>query len=91
MTAVIGHVLPDHAMARGYGLFALITGAVVVAAYPIGGWMYGIGAGTPFWSSAVLMAGAVLITVVVRAYFHANYLKPPQIDVVQDDVKPLAA
>jgi len=91
MTAVIGEVLPDHAMARGYGLFALITGAVVVAAYPIGGWMYGIGAGTPFWSSAVLMAGAVLITVVVRAYFHANYLKPPQIDAVQDDVKPLAA
>ena len=56
-----------------------------------GGWMYGIGARTPFWSSAVLMAVAVLITIVVRAYFHANYLKPPQIDAVQDDVKPLAA
>ena len=42
-------------------------------------------------SSAVLMAVAVLITIVVRAYFHANYLKPPQIDAVQDDVKPLAA
>ena len=91
MTAVIGEVLPDHAMARGYGLFALITGAVVVAAYPIGGWMYGLKAGIPFWSSAVLMAVAVLITAVVRAYFHANYRKPPQIDVVQDDVTPLAA
>ena len=39
----------------------------------------------------VLVSLAVLITVVVRAYFHANYLKPPQIDVVQDDVTPLAA
>ena len=91
MTAVIGEVLPDHAMARGYGLFALVTGAVVVVAYPIGGWMYGLAAGTPFWSSAVLMAVAMLITIVVRAYFHANYLKPPQIDASQDDVVPKAA
>src|SRR5256885_10643793 len=51
MTAVIGEVLPDHAMARGYGLFALITGAVVVAAYPIGGWMYGLKAGAPLLAS----------------------------------------
>jgi len=91
MTAVIGEVLPDHAMARGYGLFALVTGAVVVVAYPIGGWMYGLQAGMPFWSSAVLMAIAMLITIAVRAYFHANYLKPPQIDSSQDDVVPKAA
>ena len=91
MTAVIGEVLPDHAMARGYGLFALVTGAVVVVAYPIGGWMYGFQAGMPFWSSAVLMAIAMLITIAVRAYFHANYLKPPQIDTSQDDVVPKAA
>ena len=91
MTAVIGEVLPDHAMARGYGLFALVTGAVVVVAYPIGGWMYGFQAGMPFWSSAVLMAIAMLITIAVRAYFHANYLKPPQIDTSQDDVVQKAA
>jgi len=91
MTAVIGEVLPDHAMARGYGLFALVTGAVVVVAYPIGGWMYGLQAGMPFWSSAVLMAIAMLITIAVRAYFHANYLKPPQIDTSQDDVVQKAA
>ena len=91
MTAVIGEVLPDHAMARGYGLFALVTGAVVVVAYPIGGWMYGLQAGMPFWSSAVLMAIAMLITIGVRTYFHANYLKPPQIDASQDDVVPKAA
>ena len=91
MTAVIGEVLPDHAMARGYGLFALVTGAVVVVAYPIGGLMYGLQAGMPFWSSAVLMAIAMLITIAVRAYFHANYLKPPQIDTSQDDVVQKAA
>ena len=91
MTAVIGEVLPDHAMARGYGLFALVTGAVVVVAYPIGGWMYGLQARMPFWSSAVLMAIAMLIAIAVRAYFHANYLKPPQIDASQDDVVPKAA
>ena len=91
MTAVVGEVLPDHAMARGYGLFALVTGAVVVVAYPIGGLMYGLQAGMPFWSSAVLMAIAMLITIAVRAYFHANYLKPPQIDTSQDDVVQKAA
>src|SRR2546428_3925940 len=69
MTAVIGEVLPDHAMARGYGLFALLTGAVVVVAYPIGGWVYGIGARAPFLSSAVLVGVPVLITDLGRAYF----------------------
>src|SRR6202165_4073371 len=78
MTAVIGEVLPDHAMPKGYGLFALVTGAVVVAAYPIGGWMYGHQLGMPFWSSAVLMAIAMLITVGGRAFFPAHYLKSPQ-------------
>jgi MFS family permease len=91
MTAVIGEVLPDHAMAKGYGLFALVTGAVVVVAYPIGGWMYGWQPGMPFWSSAVLMAIAMLVTVAVRAYFHANYLKPAQVEVVVDDGLPRAA
>src|SRR5256885_16172511 len=37
MTAVIGGVLPDHAMARGYGLFALLTGAGGVGGHPSGG------------------------------------------------------
>jgi len=91
MTAVIGEVLPDHAMARGYGLFALVTGAVVIAAYPIGGWMYGQHPGMPFWTSAILMAFAMLVTLGVRAYFHANYLKPPQVEVRPDDALPRAA
>lgn len=91
MTAVIGEVLPDHAMARGYGLFALVTGAVVVVAYPIAGWMYGRSPRMPFWSSAVLMGIAMLATIAVRAYFHANYLKPTQVEVAADDALPRAA
>jgi MFS family permease len=91
MTAVIGEVLPDHVMARGYGLFALVTGAVVVVAYPIAGWMYGRSPGLPFWSSAVLMGMAMLATIAVRAYFHANYLKPTQVEVAADDALPRAA
>src|SRR3989475_12920871 len=88
MTAVIGEVLPDHAMARGYGLFALLTGAVVVVAYPIGGWMYGVGARTAFWSSAGLMAVAGLVPIVGPPYFPLHYLQPPQDPRVSDDVKP---
>ena len=91
MTAVIGEVLPDHAMAKGYGLFALVTSVVVVVAYPIGGWMYGRQMSLPFWSSAVLMAIAMLVTLWVRAYFHANYLKPPRVQVMPDDALPRAA
>jgi MFS family permease len=91
MTAVIGEVLPDYAMAKGYGLFALVTSVVVVVAYPIGGWMYGHQVSMPFWSSAVLMAIAMLVTLWVRAYFHANYLKPPQVEVRPDDALPRAA
>jgi MFS family permease len=91
MTAVIGEVLPDHAMAKGYGLFALVTSVVVVVAYPIGGWMYGHQVSIPFWSSAVLMAIAMLVTIWVRAYFHANYLKPPKVEAAPDTALPLAA
>src|SRR5207248_9561001 len=48
MTAVIGEVLPDYAMAKGYGLFALVTGAVVIVAFPIAGWLYGLHLNIPF-------------------------------------------
>jgi MFS family permease len=91
MTAVIGEVLPDYAMAKGYGLFALVTSVVVVAAYPIGGWMYGHQLSMPFWSSALLMAIAIGVTIWVRAYFHANYLKPAHIQTAPDDALPIAA
>jgi hypothetical protein len=45
----------------------------------------------PFWSSAILMAFAMLITLGVRAYFHANYLKPPKVEVMPDEALPKAA
>jgi hypothetical protein len=64
---------------------------VVVVAYPIAGWMYGRSPAMPFWSSAVLMAIAMLLTIAVRAYFHANYLKPVQVEVAGDDALPRAA
>lgn len=91
MTAVIGEVLPDHAMAKGYGLFALATSAAVIVAYPIGGWMYGLSKGMPIWSSAALMAGAIALTVAVRAYFHANYLKPRRLELSTEEALPQAA
>jgi hypothetical protein len=53
--------------------------------------MYGLQLWMPFWSSAVLMAIAMLVTMAVRAYFHANYLKPPQVEVATDDALPRAA
>src|SRR5207302_11407461 len=91
MTALIGDVLPDYAMPKGYGLFALVTGAVVIVAYPVAGWLYGLQLSMPFWSSAILMAFAMLVTIGVRAYFHANYLKPPKVEVMPDDALPKAA
>jgi MFS family permease len=91
MTAVIGEVLPDAAMAKGYGLFALVTGAAATLAYPVGGWMYGIHAVMPFWSSALLMGAAMVATVMVRSYFHANYLKPQVVEDLRDDALPRAA
>lgn len=69
MTAVIGEVLPGAALARGYGLFALVTGTAAAIAYPLGGWMYGRGPLIPFWSSAALMGSGVLLTLLWRANF----------------------
>jgi len=53
--------------------------------------MYGRQVGMPFWSSAVLMAIAMAATFAVRAYFHANYLKPSQASTRPDDTVPQAA
>ena len=91
MTAVIGEVLPEQAMAKGYGLFSLVTSAAVIVAYPIGGWMYGRQLAMPFWTSAVLMAVAMLVTIRVRAYFEARYLRPRVVQVDSDEPVPQAA
>src|SRR5207253_2271519 len=48
-----------------------------------------------FWAasvvSAVLLLPSSALPILVLSFFHASYLKPPRIDVVQDDVTPLAA
>jgi MFS family permease len=69
MTAVIGEVVPTQAIAKGYGLFALITGAGAALAYPIGGWLYSLDPGAPFWSSAALMGIALIATLLLRSFF----------------------
>lgn len=69
MTAVVGEVLPAAALPKGYGVFALATGAGAVCAYPLGGWLYGMNPAVPFWSSAVLMAIAMLATRAARNHF----------------------
>jgi len=68
-----------------------VTGAAAVLAYPIGGWMYGRQAMMPFWSSAILMATAIVVTVAVRAYFHANCLKPGRAERDSEEILPRAA
>ena len=69
MTAVIGEVVPGAAIAKGYGLFALVTGAGAALAYPLGGWLYSLDPGAPFWTSAMLMGAALIATLLLRSYF----------------------
>ena len=45
----------------------------------------------PFWTSALLMALAILVTIAVRAYFHANYLKPREVELADDQALAEAA
>ncbi len=66
MTAVIGEVLPNPALAKGYGFFALVSGGAAALAYPVGGWMYARQPGAPFWASALFMAAAVMATILLR-------------------------
>jgi hypothetical protein len=37
------------------------------------------------------MAGAIALTVAVRAYFHANYLKPRRLELSTEEALPQAA
>lgn len=62
MTAVVGEALPSRALAKGYGLFALVTGVAAAVASPIGGWLYGVAPRLPFQWSAAFMGGAVAVT-----------------------------
>jgi len=67
MTAVVGEALPGRALAKGYGLFALVTGVAAAVASPLGGWLYGVAPRLAFWTSAALMSGALLATLLAAA------------------------
>ncbi len=60
MTALVGEALPSRALAKGYGLFALVTGVAAAVASPIGGWLYGVEPRLAFWTSAALMGAALV-------------------------------
>ena len=91
MTAVIGEVLPPAALARGYGLFALMTGSAAAIAYPIGGWMYGRGPVIPFWASAGLMAVGLLLTLLLRRNFRTLEVPDVRARVAPEEALPEAA
>ncbi len=92
MTAVVGEALPAAAWPRGYGVFALATGAGAALAYPIGGWLYALDPAVPFWSSAVLMGVGVAATLLVREHFGAGRSRRTPIEAAfSDEVLPEAA
>ena len=92
MTAVVGEALPPAAWPRGYGVFALATGAGAALAYPIGGWLYARDPGLPFWSSAVLMGLGVAATLLVREHFGSGRSRQAPVQpVFSDEVLPEAA
>ena len=91
MTAVIGEVLPPAALAKGYGLFALVTGTAAAIAYPLGGWMYGRGPLIPFWASAVMMGSGVVLTILWRGNFGSAQSPVTRPETTPEQVLPEAA
>jgi len=78
MTAVIGEALPSRALAKGYGLFALVTGVAAALASPIGGWLYGMAPQLPFQWSAGVMVAAMVFTVVAAPAFRPEAAAAPR-------------
>jgi predicted MFS family arabinose efflux permease len=66
MTAVVGQSLPMPALAKGYGLFAVVTGAAAALAYPLGGWLFMVRPGMPFLVSAWAMVVVIPLTLLAR-------------------------
>jgi MFS family permease len=69
MTAVVGEALPGRALAKGYGLFALVTGVAAALASPIGGALYGVEPRLVFGVSAALMGAAIAVTLLASGVF----------------------
>jgi MFS family permease len=78
MTALVGEALPSRALAKGYGLFALVTGVAAAVASPIGGWLYGLQPRLAFWTSAALMGAALVATVLAAAALHPQAMAGPR-------------
>jgi MFS family permease len=95
MTAVVGEALPGRALAKGYGLFALVTGVAAAVASPIGGWLYGMEPRLVFWTSAALMGAAIAVTLrAARAFRPLSTPVPhlvPTITTTAEEVPPKAA
>jgi len=92
MTAVVGEALPPAAWPRGYGVFALATGAGAAIAYPLGGWLYARDPGMPFWWSAGLMGVGLAATFLARGHFGGGRLiQAPIQPALNDEVLPEAA
>jgi MFS family permease len=91
MTAVIGEVLPARALAKGYGLFALVTGFAAAIAYPVGGLLYGGGPLMPFFASAALMGAGLLCTLLLRAHFKTAEAGSARPEVTPEERLPRAA
>jgi MFS family permease len=69
MTAVIGEALPNRALPKGYGLFALVSGATAALAYPLGGWLFAAGPARPILVGAVMMLLALPVTFALHRAF----------------------
>lgn len=79
MTALVGEALPSRALAKGYGLFALVTGLAAAVASPIGGWLYGVEPRLAFWTSAALMGAALVATVLAAAALRPQAVARPRV------------
>jgi len=79
MTAVVGEALPSRALAKGYGLFALVTGMAAAIASPIGGWLYGVVPQLPFQWSAGFMALALAATLLAAPAFRPQTAAGPRV------------
>lgn len=79
MTAVVGEALPGRALAKGYGLFALVTGVAAAVASPIGGWLYGFAPSLPFQWSAGFMGVALAVTILAGSAFRPQTAAGPRV------------
>jgi predicted MFS family arabinose efflux permease len=91
MTAVIGEALPNRALPKGYGLFALVSGAAAALSYPLGGWLFAAGPARPILMGAVMMGLALPVTFALHRAFRPRPRLHEASDTTAADDWPLAA